>query len=262
VASLLVVLLSACSWIGPQDEVAVNDAELKTMSQLAAEARAATEAHAQAQLKAKSGVKAKPRSSSQDQPKNSVSIAAFDENTSVEYINALLEREKEPLTTNNVGFYMDVQYANLQQKLKGNVTITSRHKQDINITFPSPLAFVEDSASIKEPAEAELSSIAEVISQYSKTLVIIEGHADNQGDLEANQKLSEKRALAVGQYLAKHNVAPERLLITGFGSVRPKSSNETEAGRERNRRIEIIITPVIARSASSQTDLVHSNPAN
>jgi outer membrane protein OmpA-like peptidoglycan-associated protein len=262
VASLLVVLLSACSWIGPQDEVAVNDAELKTMSQLAAEARAATDAHAQAQLKAKSEVKSKANSSSQAQPKNSVSIAAFDENNSAKYINALLKREKKPLTSNDVGFYMDVQYANFQQKLHGDIAITSRHDLDIKITLLGLLTFKDNSASMNEPAEDELSLIAGVLSQYSKTLVVIQGHTDNQGDPDMNKQLSEKWALAVAQYLAKQNVASERILVTGFGAERPRSSNETEAGREKNRRIEIIITPVIAQSANSETNFVYSNSAN
>jgi outer membrane protein OmpA-like peptidoglycan-associated protein len=252
----LVVLLSACSWIGHQDEVVVNDAELKTMSQLAAEARAATEAHAQAQFKAKAKVKSKSKSSSQAQLKNSVSIAAFDENISVKYTQALLEQEKNPLTSDDVGFYMDVQYANLQQKLHGDIAITSRHELDIKITLLGLLTFKDDSANINEPAEDELSLIADVLSQYSKTLVVVEGHTDNQGDPDIDQQLSEKRALAVAQYLAKQNVASDRLLVTGFGAERPRGSNETEAGREGNRRIEILIKPLIAQSAESQSDSI------
>lgn len=67
----------------------------------------------------------------------------------------------------------------------------------------------------------------------------IQGHTDNKGKAEFNQRLSEKRAQSVMKYLIQQGIAPERLRWSGHGSSRPLASNQTEAGRTKNRRVEL-----------------------
>lgn len=159
---------------------------------------------------------------------------------------ALLHGEAKPLTTKDVGYYMDVLYANLQQKLSGDTATMSRQANAIHIVLPGSLAFASGQASIKPSVGQTLSVVADVLGIYTKTIVEVEGHTDNQGNPAYNQQLSERRALAVGQYLADHNIAENRLLIMGFGASKPISSNETATGQAQNRRVELILTPVVA----------------
>jgi outer membrane protein OmpA-like peptidoglycan-associated protein len=75
---------------------------------------------------------------------------------------------------------------------------------------------------------------------YREYRVQIEGHTDNRGSLLYNQRLSEKRAQSVQQYLVQHfAIAPERLPIKGYGPSKPIAPNNSEAGRSQNRRIEV-----------------------
>ena len=66
-------------------------------------------------------------------------------------------------------------------------------------------------------------------------------HSDNKGDTNEKQKLTEKQAKSVKEYLVSHGIAEERLGIIGYGGRYPMVSNETPQGREKNRRIEIEI---------------------
>ena len=80
-------------------------------------------------------------------------------------------------------------------------------------------------------------------------MVIIEGHTDSYGGDDANQKLSQARAESVQQYMINAMRIPTyRLIATGYGETRPVASNETESGRSRNRRIDIVIRPNIEAS--------------
>jgi outer membrane protein OmpA-like peptidoglycan-associated protein len=73
----------------------------------------------------------------------------------------------------------------------------------------------------------------------------IEGHTDNQGTAEYNQRLSDDRAHSVMQYLIKKGIDAGRLEAKGFGLTRPRASNDTDAGRQQNRRVEFHITEQI-----------------
>lgn len=161
-------------------------------------------------------------------------------------MQALLRKKAKPLTTENVGYYTDLQYANMQQKLDANVAIVTRSDTDIRITFPGSSAFATNSVSINDAAKKALAAVANIVSEYDKTLVIIEGHTDDRGDPKYNQRLSEKRALAVGKNLMTQDVAMDRMVVMGFSSTRPVSSNDTSEGRAQNRRVALILRPIMA----------------
>jgi len=81
--------------------------------------------------------------------------------------------------------------------------------------------------------------------------VVIEGHTDNQGTPEYNQKLSDERAQSVMTYLGSKGIAAGRMSSKGFGLTRPRATNDTDEGRQRNRRVEFHITEQIGGPATA-----------
>jgi outer membrane protein OmpA-like peptidoglycan-associated protein len=74
--------------------------------------------------------------------------------------------------------------------------------------------------------------------------VEIAGHTDSVGTDQYNQALSERRANSVAGYLGSHGVMQQRMIVVGAGETRPVASNDTDAGRAQNRRVEITLVPV------------------
>jgi len=91
-----------------------------------------------------------------------------------------------------------------------------------------------------------LNSVVLVLNEYNKTLIEITGHTDNTGSDAHNQQLSEERARSVAAYFRSHEVVPERLVTEGFGEKFPIASNDTPAGRQENRRVELRLVPLTA----------------
>ena len=105
-----------------------------------------------------------------------------------------------------------------------------------------PVLFEFDSAVILPRYYDDLAKLGAQLTapHYQEYRVQIEGHTDNRGTVLYNQRLSEKRARSVQQYLVQNfAIAPERLPIKGFGPSKPIASNSSEAGRSQNRRIEV-----------------------
>lgn len=91
-------------------------------------------------------------------------------------------------------------------------------------------------------SESVLQAVLKVLTQHEEIgLLRVEGHTDNQGAAAMNRQLSAKRAAAVVKWLVAHGVSAKRLRSAGFGADRPIDSNQTEAGRTRNRRVEFHI---------------------
>ncbi len=89
-----------------------------------------------------------------------------------------------------------------------------------------------------------LAKVEKAIDVFPRSELIIEGHTDSHGGDDLNQKLSQERAESVQQYMINAMRIPSyRLIATGYGETRPVASNETEAGRQKNRRIDIVIKP-------------------
>ena len=99
--------------------------------------------------------------------------------------------------------------------------------------------FEFDSARLTPNAKTVLREVAERLSSYPNSEVEIAGHTDSTGDAAYNQRLSERRAESVRAFLIDLGVDPGRLQAKGYGDTRPVDSNDTEYGRERNRRIEM-----------------------
>lgn len=101
------------------------------------------------------------------------------------------------------------------------------------------VSFEPGSSSFTQGSDAALTELARLMSAYPKARIRIEGHTDNTGPESVNLRLSRERARAVARYLSSRGVAEERLIAAGYGSTQPIDDNFTDAGRARNRRIEI-----------------------
>ena len=144
----------------------------------------------------------------------------------------------------SVGYYMDVQEAKLREQLKGTGVSVTRVGENIVLNMPGNITFMTGSADLNSDFLRVLDSVGVVLKEYNKTLVVIAGHTDSVGSDESNQQLSQRRAESVGKYLAGRAVASERMVITGYGESRPVASNDTDAGRSQNRRVELTLEPI------------------
>jgi outer membrane protein OmpA-like peptidoglycan-associated protein len=152
-----------------------------------------------------------------------------------------------------VGAYMDNQRRDLQKSLApeisaGHARVDRLANDVLKITMTNQTAFDTNSSEIKPGFDPTMDKLADVIVRYGKTTLTIAGHTDNVGTAEYNQKLSERRALSVAQYLEARHVNPVRLSTVGKGESVPLESNSTEAGRQANRRVEIYVQPVVDNS--------------
>ncbi len=154
------------------------------------------------------------------------------------------------LAGGGVGYYMDEQQKELEERLAREQAAheleIQRMKDDsLKLTLDSEVSFDFDSAEIKHGFQQTLDKLAEVIRKYDKTVVHVVGHTDSVGSAAYNQRLSLRRAEAVGRYLKARGVAPGRIHTEGRGETEPRATNSTEAGRQLNRRVEIFLKPVV-----------------
>ncbi|MCE8010258.1 MULTISPECIES: OmpA family protein [Halomonadaceae] len=143
-----------------------------------------------------------------------------------------------------IGAYMDRQEQQLRESMRGTGVEVERRGDDIVLNMPSSVTFGFDSSELTVQARNALNDVANVLTQYTDTRVNIAGHTDSTGSVSYNQRLSERRAESVGNYLAQSGVARNRLYMTGYGPSQPIATNATEEGRAQNRRVEITLTPI------------------
>jgi outer membrane protein OmpA-like peptidoglycan-associated protein len=138
-----------------------------------------------------------------------------------------------------IGHQMDQQAKELSQTIKG--ATVERVGEGINVTFASGLLFAFNSDEIQATAGENLSELAASLNRYPDSQLLIVGHTDNVGDDAYNQGLSERRANSAAAYLAAKNVARTRIATSGKGEAEPVTTNDTDAGRAQNRRVEVAI---------------------
>jgi outer membrane protein OmpA-like peptidoglycan-associated protein len=149
-----------------------------------------------------------------------------------------------------VGNYMDAQKRDLEKNLApeiqaGQVRVQKLSDQVVLVTMTSQTAFDVDSTAVKAGFNSTMNKLADVVVRYGKTTLTVVGHTDSTGTQAYNQRLSERRALAVAQYLESQGVNGMRLATAGKGETQPVASNATEAGRTANRRVEIYVEAVV-----------------
>ncbi len=143
-----------------------------------------------------------------------------------------------------VGKMMDNQERDLRQSLANSEAATIQREGNLlAVTLKGDVLFDFNSAAVKPGLYSEINKIADAMNQYPDTVARVEGHTDSVGSETYNMDLSIRRATAVRDVLVQRGVASTRLEIVGFGETMPVASNETEAGRLQNRRVEIKIAP-------------------
>ena len=138
-----------------------------------------------------------------------------------------------------IGNQMDQQAKELKQSVPG-ATI-ERVGEGITVTFASGLLYDFDSDDIRTEAANNLRNLASSLGKFPNTDLLIVGHTDGAGAVDYNQALSVRRAEAASNYLTSQGVSPMRLRSAGRGEMEPVNSNDTEAGRQANRRVEVAI---------------------
>lgn len=138
-----------------------------------------------------------------------------------------------------IGAQMDRQRAELARELEG--ASVERYGEGLLITFASGLLFDFDSDVVRGAARDNLTNLANSLRTYPETEVLIVGHTDNVGSAQYNQGLSERRAASARSFLISQGVRADRIRTQGMGLREPVASNETDAGRAQNRRVEVAI---------------------
>lgn len=138
-----------------------------------------------------------------------------------------------------IGRKMDKQ----EQELRAieGVEVTRPSEGEISVRLTNDILFDVDSATLRGASRSTLQELANNFEQYPDNLLIVEGHTDSTGSDSHNQRLSERRAASVADYLIEQGVRASKITVFGFGEARPKSSNDSPDGRQMNRRVEIHI---------------------
>lgn len=134
-----------------------------------------------------------------------------------------------------------------EQKMKQKITLSTLEKamdKEGKIALYGIL-FETGSATLQSSSSTEIALLAEYLKKNKTKKIYIVGHTDNTGNLTQNKQLSEKRATAVKQALTtKFSIDTSRIITAGVGPLAPVSTNKTDAGRQKNRRVEIILNEV------------------
>jgi outer membrane protein OmpA-like peptidoglycan-associated protein len=147
-----------------------------------------------------------------------------------------------------VGYYMDVQEAKLRQRLENTGVSVTRDGDNIILNMPSNITFEVNKSDVKPNFVDVLGSVALVLKEYKSTMIEVAGHTDSTGSDSYNQMLSQQRAQAVSNVLVSDGVQPVRIDTVGYGESRPIASNNTEQGRQQNRRVELTLLPYVEGS--------------
>ncbi len=143
-----------------------------------------------------------------------------------------------------IGVYQDRQEAELRRQTAGTGINVSRDGDVIKLNLPDGVTFDFGKSVLKSQFYPALNNVASTLKEYNQTIVEVSGHTDSIGSDAANQTLSEARANAVGDYLIGQGLLRQRFEIIGMGKRYPIASNDTDAGRAQNRRVEIRVLPV------------------
>ncbi len=143
-----------------------------------------------------------------------------------------------------IGKMMDDQERDMRTALAASeAAAVAREGNLLAVTFKGDVTFDTNSAVVRPGLYSEINRVAGILNQYPSTFVRVEGHTDSRGSDEYNRELSIRRANAVKNLLLQRGVADSRIEVVGFGETMPVATNDTEAGRQKNRRVEIKIAP-------------------
>lgn len=142
------------------------------------------------------------------------------------------------------GHYMDRQEAELRRQTAGTGVDVIRAGDELVLRMPSGITFAVDSYALQPGAQATLNEVARTLARYDQTYIDVLGHTDSTGSDAHNQTLSQRRAQSVADYLSSRGVTRARMGIRGYGESQPIATNDSDAGRAQNRRVEIKVVPI------------------
>jgi outer membrane protein OmpA-like peptidoglycan-associated protein len=138
-----------------------------------------------------------------------------------------------------IGHQMDQKAKEILASVPG-ATVT-RVGEGLVVTFESGLLFDFNSDVLRAESKKNLDNLASNLSSFGDSKLLLVGHTDSLGTDAYNADLSRRRSVAVATYLESHGVSPARVEATGRGETEPIATNDTDAGRQQNRRVEIAV---------------------
>lgn len=139
-----------------------------------------------------------------------------------------------------IGRKMDKQEKELAEIREAKVEKIN-NGEGLKVTFDAGILFETNSSTLSAQSQDALSKFGQSLQNNSETNVVISGHTDNTGTDAINEPLSAKRAESVANFLISKGVSRNRMTTVGNGSKQPVADNTTDAGRTKNRRVEIVI---------------------
>ncbi len=148
-----------------------------------------------------------------------------------------------------LGHYMDNQQQEMEaalaaERASNDIQIRRLQDESLKIDIASEVSFDFGRADLKPAFTPTLQKLAGILQRYPNTQVSVVGHTDSVGSDSYNMMLSRQRAESVVYYLSSQGVASNRLMAIGRGESEPRATNDTEAGRQLNRRVEIYVKPI------------------
>lgn len=141
-----------------------------------------------------------------------------------------------------VGAYMEKQARQLEQQMAGTgVVVKPGANGNIDLIMPGNITFAFDDARLNSSFMPTLDKLASTLNQYNQNTITIAGHTDSVGNPNYNMNLSRDRANSVRNYLVNRGVASNRINVVAYGQTRPIADNNSEYGRQQNRRVEVIV---------------------
>jgi outer membrane protein OmpA-like peptidoglycan-associated protein len=156
-----------------------------------------------------------------------------------------------------IGHQMDQKAKEIQQTVAG-AQIT-RVGEGLVVTFESGLLFDFDSDHLRDASKVNLDNLAKSLSSFGDSKLLLVGHTDNTGSDAYNLDLSRRRAAAVASYLVSQGVPNARIETAGRGETEPIAPNDTDADRQKNRRVEVAITAGDQMKAQAKAQAGASN---
>ncbi|GMG88112.1 OmpA family protein [Biformimicrobium ophioploci] len=143
-----------------------------------------------------------------------------------------------------IGYYMDRQEMLLRERLQGSGVQVEREGDNIRLIMPGNITFATGRHEIRSDFHGTLDSVAVVLNEFDRTAIRVGGHTDSTGSDVTNQALSERRAGAVADFFMARNISAGRIQAVGYGERYPVEQNNTDAGRQANRRVELELLPL------------------
>jgi outer membrane protein OmpA-like peptidoglycan-associated protein len=156
-----------------------------------------------------------------------------------------------------IGHQMDQKAKEIQAKVPG--AVVTREGEGLVVTFESGLLFDFDSDQLRQASKQNLDNLASSLSEFGDSKLLFVGHTDDKGTDTYNADLSRRRANAVASYLISKGVPSGRVSTSGRGESEPIAPNDTDANRQKNRRVEVAITAGDQMKAQAKAQAGTSN---